>query len=98
MVENTTYPRLVLLPTAEELCKFRLASLCTEGEKLCDIPPNSLETALLVLYASYYVFNTSYPNKWKDVFTFIDCALLGIKEGVLKRIGLQKFFTELERV
>lgn len=81
--------------TRSEMCNME-AVFCTEGERLIDLEVDStLDKGLLTLHASYYVFNTSYPKEWKDLFIFIDAILLGIKNAASKRISLQKFVSDI---
>ncbi len=63
-----------------------------QGNSLVFGTSPTMDTCLFVLHAFYYIMNISYPQKWKDVFIFIDTMLLGVDDVCRKRVSLQKYY------
>ncbi len=70
--------------------------LCIEGGKVADVSSFPLDTVFLSLHSCYYIFSIQYPNRYKDLFLFIDSVLLGLHHSATTRITLNKFIKALE--
>jgi hypothetical protein len=54
--------------------------LAAEGETITKIPNTNLINGLVILIASYYAFNISYPTKGRNFFAFVEATLLDNSE------------------
>ena len=52
--------------------------------------------ALALLVGSYYIFNVEYPNSSRNVFIFLEMAMLEKGGDIRKRVTLNKFLQELQ--
>jgi hypothetical protein len=70
--------------------------LAAEGEMITKIPNTNLIDGLVVLIASYYVFNVSYPTRGRNFFAFVEATLLDNNEDAKKRVSTNKILKELD--
>ena len=97
LMKESSFPRLIFAAEGDDIFDIENAIICAEGNGIIDFSDAvTVDSALLTLHASYYVFNLSYPTKWKDIFIFIDCLLCGMKGAAAKRISLQQFISRLQ--
>jgi hypothetical protein len=97
LVQGSSFPRLILTAEEDDIFQIAEAVICAEGCKVVQFSDAvTVDSALLTLHAAYYVFNTSYPTKWKDIFILIDCLLCGMNDAAAKRISLQQFISRLQ--
>jgi len=65
----------------EEAMTFRVH---VEGSVICETP--DFIFAFMVLFASFYAFNLSYPPKLNGTLTFIQKFVLDIGDGLIGKI------------
>ena len=70
--------------------------LAAKGSVILKFPNPSLMHALVVLTASYYVFNIQYPAQEKNMFTFVEATLLQNVDAAKKRVAINKLLQEME--
>lgn len=56
----------------------------------------TMADALALLVGSYYIFNVEYPNSSRNVFIFLEMAMLEKAGDIRKRVTLNKFLQELQ--
>ncbi|XP_028417217.1 uncharacterized protein LOC114543832 [Dendronephthya gigantea] len=69
--------------------------LVAEGEVIIKFPNTGLINALVVLLAAYYAFNIKYPNKGRNLFSFIEATLLGNFEDAKKRVSINRLLKDM---
>jgi hypothetical protein len=72
--------------------------LAAEGETIIKIPNTNLINGLVILIASYYAFNISYPTKGRNFFAFVEATLLDNSEDAKKRVSINKILKEMDNM
>ena len=69
--------------------------IAVEGMEVISLGSVNLASALGLLVACYYVFNTVYPTKCGNVFLFCEATLLDRPQEARKKVGVNKFISAL---
>jgi hypothetical protein len=67
-----------------------------EGCILLVLNNTNLINGLVSLLATYYVFNIKYPNKGKNIYSFLEATLLNNVTDARKRVTINKLLQELD--
>ena len=73
--------------------------LAAEGETITIIPnTNLISGGLVILIASYYVFNISHPTKGRNFFAYVEVTLLENNGDAKKRVSITKNLKEMDNM
>ena len=68
-------------------------SLLVEGVQACTC--GDLVTAFALMFATYYIYNLSYPHTIQSTMTFLQTAFLRIEDSVKKECKVSRSITTL---
>ena len=68
-------PRIIVLCGEQQVQYF----VVVEREVLCEAP--SVQTALFLMFASYYIFNLEYPKKAAGIFFFLQDYIIAYPDS-----------------
>ena len=87
-------PRLVGAGHVGDIKQLYIAE---EGKILVKLNASiTMTNALALLLPCFYVFNIEYLASSKNVFLFLEAAMMQQTKEAKKRVGINKFFQELE--
>lgn len=69
--------------------------IVAEGEVILKLSNTATAQALVILIAVYYVYNMEYPSPMKNIFLFLEAALMDQLTEARKRVSVNKFLQAL---
>ena len=90
---HSSYPR-ILIDCKEDPFEDDLQfSLLVEGVQVCTC--GDLVPAFALMFATYYIYNLSYPDAIQGTMTFFQTTFLKIQDGVKKDYKVSRLMTTL---
>jgi hypothetical protein len=75
VIQKTVEPVILL---HEHLYNSDIMYVVAEGIIMCDISSKKIFDALVILLATYFVYNIEYSKISKNIFNFLEMALMGV--------------------
>lgn len=93
-IQASITPRLV---GAGEVGNIKPLYIAGEGKILMKVnSATTMANALGLLVSCFYVFNIEYPASCKNVFLFLEAAMMQRTKEAKKRVAINKFLQQLE--
>ena len=90
---HSSYPRILTDCEEDPFEDDVQFSLLVEGVQICTC--GDLVTAFALMFATYYIYNLSYPDEIQSTMTFFQKTFLKIEYGVRKDYKVSRLMTTL---
>ena len=90
---HSSYPRILIDCEEDPFEDDVQFSLLVEDVQVCTC--GDLVTAFALMFATYYIFNLSYPDAIQSTMTFFQTTFLKIEDGVKKDYKVSRLMTTL---